>query len=137
MRNGNRDYEASYAKLVWAQNELRRIRDAVTPAVAPCVARKIRPTLKSLDGAIRNADRFRKADVFDQQGRQAVRSADSGLLASILPGDRVTIVTPQGNRIRGRAVMRGPAGWVINRGGKYGTPYVADERNIVCVGRAR
>jgi hypothetical protein len=51
----------------------------------------------------------------------------------IHPGDRVTIMTPQGQRRTGRAVMRGPAGWVLNMGGRYGTPAIADERNIVAV----
>jgi hypothetical protein len=42
-------------KLIWAQNELRRVRDSITPDVAPRVAVKIRRLLKSVDGAIRNA----------------------------------------------------------------------------------
>jgi hypothetical protein len=42
-------------KLIWAQNELRRVRDNITPDVAPRVARKVRALLKSVDGAIRNA----------------------------------------------------------------------------------
>jgi len=45
-------------KLVWAQNELRRVRDQVTPDVAPRVAKRIRSLLKSIDGAVRNAERF-------------------------------------------------------------------------------
>jgi len=31
----------------------------------------------------------------------------------------------------GRAVMKGPVGWVLNMGGRYGTPGIADERNTV------
>lgn len=48
-------------------------------------------------------------------------------------GDRVTILSPQGAERTGRMVMRGPAGLVLNMGGKYGTPAVATVRNIVSV----
>jgi hypothetical protein len=59
------------------------------------------------------------------------------LLASIRVGDRVTIETPQGQTRSGRAVMRGPSGWVLNMGGPHGTPGVATHRNIVKVTRRR
>lgn len=55
------------------------------------------------------------------------------LLSSIAPGDLVTISLPQGQKRSGRAVMRGPYGWVLNAGGKHGTPIVANERNILKV----
>ncbi len=58
------------------------------------------------------------------------------LLNSIAPGDQVTISTPQGGKRSGRAVMRGPHGWVLNAGGKHGTPIVATERNILKVAPA-
>ena len=48
-------------------------------------------------------------------------------------GDRVTIVNRFGQKSTGRAVMRGPHGWVLNMGGRYGTPAVANESNIVQV----
>lgn len=35
----------------------------------------------------------------------------------------------------GRAVMRGPHGWVLNMGGKHGTPAIANADNIIQVGR--
>lgn len=53
------------------------------------------------------------------------------------PGAVVTIRTPQGQLRRGRAVMRGPHGWVLNMGGPHGTPGVADEENTVAVKAAR
>ena len=59
------------------------------------------------------------------------------ILDSIGPGDRVTIRTPHGSERTGRAVMRGPAGWVLNLGGAHGTPGIADERNIVKIKKAR
>lgn len=54
-----------------------------------------------------------------------------GVMALIRSGDRVTIRTPQGQERSGKAVMRGPHGWVLNLGGAHGTPGIADERNIV------
>ena len=50
-----------------------------------------------------------------------------------LAGDRVTIVNRFGQSRTGRAVMRGPAGWVLNMGGRYGTPAIATNENIVLV----
>ena len=64
------------------------------------------------------------------------------LIASIRAGSRVTILVPAGRNIdgsydwrerTGRAVIKGPHGWVLNMGGKHGTPAVADERNITGV----
>jgi hypothetical protein len=67
------------------------------------------------------------------------------ILDSIKPGDRVTILVPAGigrhgqeyKESTGRAVMRGPAGWVLNMGGRYGTPGIAGEDNTVRVRKAR
>lgn len=55
------------------------------------------------------------------------------LIGLIKPGALVTIVTPQGQKQLGRAVMKGPYGWVLNMGGKHGTPAVATEDNIIKV----
>jgi hypothetical protein len=67
------------------------------------------------------------------------------ILDNIKPGDRVTILVPAGRgrngqeykESTGRAVMRGPAGWVLNMGGRYGTPGIACEDNLVRVRKAR
>ena len=64
---------------------------------------------------------------------------------SISAGDRVTILVPCGcgrNGVEyrpqtGRAVMRGPAGWVLNMGGPYGTPAIASAENIVSIRKSR
>lgn len=64
---------------------------------------------------------------------------------SIRPGDRVTIFVyagrsrsgPEWKQKTGRAVMRGPAGWVLNMGGKHGTPGIAGPDNTVAVKKAR
>lgn len=53
--------------------------------------------------------------------------------STIKPGCRVTIVTPHSQQRTGRAVMRGPAGWVLNMGGKHGTPGIATETNVLMV----
>ena len=55
----------------------------------------------------------------------------AALLDAIRAGDRVTIANRLGQMRTGRAVMRGPAGWVLNMGGKHGTPDIATEHNIV------
>ena len=59
------------------------------------------------------------------------------LFSLIRPGDRVTIVNRFGQHSTGRAVMRGPAGWVLNMGGRYGTPAIADETNTLRVARRK
>jgi hypothetical protein len=68
------------------------------------------------------------------------------LLDTIRAGDRVTVrlhggINLDGSRdyiVRsGSAVMRGPHGWVLNMGGRYGTPAIANEGNIVKVSRSR
>lgn len=52
--------------------------------------------------------------------------------------DRVTIMTPHGSRLTGSATIRNEnAGvWVLNLGGKYGTPGIASESNIIQIRRA-
>jgi hypothetical protein len=61
----------------------------------------------------------------------------ANLFSQIKSGDRVTIVNRFGQKMSGRAVMRGPAGWVLNMGGPHGTPGIADERNVVQVSHGR
>lgn len=56
---------------------------------------------------------------------------------TIRVGDRVTIVNRFGQEQTGRVVMRGPAGWVLNLGGRYGTPGIANASNIVKIRKAR
>lgn len=59
---------------------------------------------------------------------------------SIRPGDRVTILVPAGigrngqewKPTTGKAVMYSSnGGWVLNMGGKHGTPGIATEENTV------
>jgi hypothetical protein len=59
------------------------------------------------------------------------------LFEAIQVGDRVSIVNRFGQIHTGRAVMLGPGGWVLNMGGRYGTPGIADETNTVIVKKGR
>ena len=52
-------------------------------------------------------------------------------------GDRVTIRNRFGQERTGRATLKGPYGWVLNMGGKYGTPAVATPETIVKVRKGR
>jgi len=55
------------------------------------------------------------------------------LVESIRHGKRVTIISPNGQKRSGKAVMKGPAGWVLNLGGRYGTPGIATDKNTIAV----
>ena len=62
----------------------------------------------------------------------------SGLSSSVSPGARVTFVDYDGKLRTGRAVMRSSSGgWVLNMGGRYGTPAVVDDSNITKVSSPR
>lgn len=63
---------------------------------------------------------------------------DLRLIDSVRAGDRVTIVNRFGQKHSGRAVMPCSAGgWVLNMGGRYGTPGIADDSNTVKVVKAK
>ena len=60
------------------------------------------------------------------------------LIDTIRHGDKVTIVDRFNQLRTGKAVMKSShGGWVLNMGGPYGTPGLADDRNVVKVGKAR
>jgi hypothetical protein len=74
------------------------------------------------------------------------------IIDTIRPGDRVTILVSAGlrfdrqsgkvvqeyKRATGRAVMRSSAGgWLLDLGGRYGRPGLADAANVVAVARLR
>jgi hypothetical protein len=64
----------------------------------------------------------------------ATRKHQSPDFAAIRPGDRVKIVTKHQSVLSGRAVMRTPdGGWVLNGGGRHGTPLLAYPSNVVAV----
>lgn len=60
------------------------------------------------------------------------------LIDTVRAFDRVTIVDRFGVQRIGRAVMPCIAGgWVLNMGGRYGTPGIATDTNTVKVRKAR
>jgi hypothetical protein len=61
------------------------------------------------------------------------------MIDSVCSGDRVTIITPHGSCLTGRAVMRvaDGAGWVLNLGGPHGTPGLAYANNTIKVTKQR
>lgn len=65
--------------------------------------------------------------------RKPLRSAERPMFDAIRAGCRVTIVDRFGKQRTGRAVMRGPHGWVLNMGGPHGTPAIANDANITMV----
>jgi len=65
------------------------------------------------------------------------RTETGTILDAIRHGDKVTILSPQGQERTGKAVMRSSSGgWVLNMGGRHGTPGIATESNIVKVRKA-
>jgi hypothetical protein len=52
-------------------------------------------------------------------------------------GDTVYFSTPHTAEMKGRVVMKGPAGWVVNAGGKHGMPKVVSERNFIRLRKGR
>ena len=76
---------------------------------------------------------LRMANPFDWREQ---RQKTGTIVDEIRHGDRVTILTPHGSKLTGKAVMRGPYGWVLNLGGAHGTPGIATAENIVSVRKA-
>lgn len=64
-------------------------------------------------------------------------TAPATLYSRISARSLVTIVTPRNQTLKGRAVMHGPAGWVLNTGGRYGNVAIASEANVVAVSGGR
>ena len=70
---------------------------------------------------------------FAPMGSPSPVGGSRSLVDTISAGSRVTIVDRFGKERTGRAVMRGPYGWVLNMGGRHGTPAVATADNVVSV----
>lgn len=59
-------------------------------------------------------------------------------IKAIRPGDIVRITTRHGQVLRGRAVMpSSDGGWVLNGGGRYGTPLLAYQSNLVSIRKSK
>lgn len=65
--------------------------------------------------------------------RRRKRALAGSLMDTIRAGCRVTIVDRFGKSRTGRAVMKGPHGWVLNMGGRHGTPGIASDVNVTNV----
>lgn len=59
------------------------------------------------------------------------------MFKDIQVGDTVYFSTPHTTEMKGRAVMKGPAGWVVNAGGRHGTPKVVGESNFIKLRKGR
>lgn len=70
------------------------------------------------------------------QGKAPKSMPDRSAFDAIKPGSRVTIKTPQGQTRRGKAVMYNSKidGWVLNMGGRHGTPGIVTRDNFVALG---
>ena len=66
-----------------------------------------------------------------------MKSKEQNPFDFIAVGDTVTINTRFNQTRKGKAVMRGPYGWVLNAGGRHGTPIIADDNNTLSVRKAR
>lgn len=49
----------------------------------------------------------------------------------IQTGDTVYFFTPHSKQLKGKAVMKGPAGWVVNAGGRHGIPKIVSQKNYI------
>ncbi len=71
--------------------------------------------------------------IFNERRTSTPKKNPASAFDVIRVGDRVTIVNRFGQEHTGRAVMKGPGGWVLNMGGAHGTPGIATPQNIVKV----
>ena len=59
------------------------------------------------------------------------------MFKDIQVGDTVYFSTPHSKELKGKAVMKGPIGWVVNMGGRHGMPNVVTERNFIKIRKGR
>ena len=52
-------------------------------------------------------------------------------------GDTVYFKTPHSQQLKGKAALRGPHGWVVNMGGRYGYPMIVSEKNFIKLRKGR
>ena len=53
------------------------------------------------------------------------------MFKEIQVGDTVYFSTTHSKELKGKAVMLGPIGWVVNGGGRHGMPFVVSEKNFI------
>jgi hypothetical protein len=78
---------------------------------------------------------YEKAIEIMSKRRRGMFGMASGERHHVQPGDRVTYVNYRGTKMSGRVVMRSSqrGSWVVNTGGRYGTPDVVSEEQIISV----
>ena len=59
------------------------------------------------------------------------------MFEEIQVGDTVYFSTPHSKELKGKAVMKGPIGWVVNMGGRHGMPNVVTERNFIKIRKGK
>ena len=59
------------------------------------------------------------------------------MFTDIMVGDTVYFSTPHSKELKGKAVMKGPIGWVVNMGGRHGMPSVVTERNFIKIRKGK
>ena len=59
------------------------------------------------------------------------------MFKEIQVGDTVYFSTPHSKELKGKAVMKGPIGWVVNMGGRHGMPNVVTERNFIKIRKCK
>jgi|TARA_B100001287_G_scaffold235450_1_gene207604 hypothetical protein len=59
------------------------------------------------------------------------------MFKEIQVGDTVYFSTPHSKELKGKAVMKGPIGWVVNMGGRHGMPNVVTERNFIKIRKGK
>ena len=58
------------------------------------------------------------------------------MFKDIQSGDTIYFLTPHSKELKGKAVMKGPVGWVVNMGGRHGMPGVVTEKNFIKLRKA-
>ena len=59
------------------------------------------------------------------------------MFKEIQVGDTVYFSTPHSRELKGKAMMKGPVGWVVNMGGRHGMPSVVTERNFIKIRKGK
>lgn len=114
-----------------------RMPDAVAGVMGPPSKEEALETVKRL--APNHPVLKEAAGSFNSVSEMKQLQGQGGVVSQIRPGDRVTILTQQGQERSGRAVMYNAQQecWVLNMGGPHGTPGIANEENIVRVSKSK
>jgi len=102
------------------------------------------PSLRPTPAAHREQQRAPEYGVHPQR-HHSQAEYEMKSFQDIKPGDRVTILVQNGigrngqewRESSGRVIMRGEYGWVLNMGGRHGTPGVCTKSNFVRFGKKR